>query len=130
MLIQRTLSAGQIRETTKGHSKTWRTLSSRAYDIVRAQAGDRIGDEFVFINPKTHRRYSGEFLRVLWKKHAQIPYELYSNRHGELELQAIMGHADIRSTRRYFRPTADRQRELLNKRGVKEKVIDIRRIRG
>jgi integrase len=141
MLIQRTLSAGQIRETTKGHNKTWRTLSSRAYEIIRARSGDRIGDDFVFINPKTKRRYSGEFLRVLWRKHAEIPYELYSNRHGfatqlaetgagELELQAIMGHADLRSTRRYFRPTTSRQRELLDQRGKeREKVIDLRRRR-
>jgi integrase len=137
MLVQRTLSAGQIRETTKGHSKTWRTLSTRAYEIIKERAGNRIGDEFVFINPKTGKRYSIEFLRVLWRKHSGMPYDLYSNRHGlatqlaetgagQLEVQSIMGHADIRSTQRYFRPTADRQRTLLDRRG-KEKVIDIRR---
>jgi integrase len=139
MLSGRTLSAGQVRETTKGHHKTWRTLSTRAYEIVRERAGLRIGDEFLFIHPGTGRRYSVEFLRVLWREHAEIPYDLYSNRHGlatqlaemgagELELQALMGHADLRSTRRYFHPTADRQRHLLDQRG-KEKVVDIRRKR-
>lgn len=139
MLVRRTISMGTVRETTKGHRKTWRTLSTRAYEIVKECSDNRIGNEFVFIHPGTGKRYSTEFLRVLWRKHAGSQYDLYSNRHGfgtqlaetgagELEVQSLMGHADIRSTQRYFRPTTDRQRHLLDQRG--SKVIDIRKGRG
>ncbi len=134
MLVRRTLSAGKIRETTKGHRRTWRTLSTRAEELVRANCYDRIGDEFVFINPVTGRHYTTEFLRVLWRNHSKMPYDLYSNRHGfgtqlaetgagELELKELMGHADICSTRHYFRPTTSRQRSLLDRRG--ENVIEL-----
>lgn len=136
MLVCRTLSAGKLRETTKGHHKTRRTLSTRAYQLAKDNSLGRDSDEFVFINPLTLRGYKTEFLRKLWKKFAGIPYQNYSNRHalatrlaetgaGELEVMQLMGHADIRSTRHYFQPTADRQRELLDGRN-KEKLVDLK----
>lgn len=127
MLVCRTLSAGKERETTKGHHKRRRTLSTRAYQIAKENAIGRDPDEFVFINPMTGRGYKTEFMRKMWKKHAGIPYQNYANRHalatylvergaGELEVMQLMGHTDIRSTRFYFKPSTDRQRELLDSR--------------
>lgn len=140
VLVRRTLSAAQERETTKGHHKRWRTLSTRAYEIAKENGLRRDPEEFLFINPVTLSGYRTEFVRKLWKKYAGIPYQNYSNRHalatrlvesgaGELEVMELMGHSDIRSTRHYYKPSKDRQRELLDNRNTphqKEKVIAIK----
>ncbi len=140
MLVCRTLSAGKERETTKGHNKARRTLSTRAYQIAKDNALGRDPEEYLFINPATGRGYRPEFVRRMWRENAGIPYQNYANRHalarglveqgaGELEVMQLMGHKDIRSTRHYFQPTTDRQRELLdnrNNRSGKEKVIAIK----
>lgn len=132
MLVCRTLSAGTIRETTKGHHKLRRTLSTRAYEIAKQNSLNRDIEEFLFINPITVRGYRTEFLRKMWKKYSGVPYHNYANRHalatqlieqgaGELEVMQLMGHKDIRSTRSYYHPTSDRQRELLDKRKTTRK---------
>ncbi len=127
-LVQRTYSACVLRERTKSKRKAWRTLSTRALEIYVEQSARRDPDEFIFINPVTGDGYRLEFLRKTWRKHSQASFDLYSNRHGfgtqmaemglgELELQELMGHSDIRSTKQYFHPTPERQRDLLDRRG-------------
>lgn len=138
MTVRRTLSAGQVRETTKGRSNIVIPLSDRAWEIVRNAAGDTIGDQWVFMNPVTRKHYSTEFLRKMWRNHSGIEADLYSaTRHSfctqlveagvsEIEAQGLMRHKDARSTRAYFHPTIERQRDHLNKRS---NIIKLERVK-
>ena len=134
MLVQRTYSANVLRETTKGRHKMRIPLSDRACEIIQRNLNDRTGDHFIFINPVTGRGYFTEFMRRVWRQHSGIENDLYScTRHSfctqlvelgmsEIEAQGIMRHKDSRSTRAYYHPTQERQRQFLNRRG---NVIDL-----
>lgn len=138
ILVQRTYSRGVLIESTKGKHKSWRTLSTRAYELVTAAIGDDINPErFIFINPITGKGYKCEFLRKLWREHATVDEDLYSStRHSlasqlaeqgvpEKALQEILGHKDARSTKAYIHPTENRKRGYLDSR--KGNVIDLKK---
>lgn len=136
ILVQRGYSKGILVESPKEGSKKWRTLSTRAYEIVIAAIGNRAGSDFLFINPATGRGYKGEFLRKTWRNYSQSGIDLYSaTRHSlasqlanegisQSELQDIMGHADPRSTARYTHFTEERKRLHLDSRG---KVLELKK---
>lgn len=134
ILVRRTYSRATLRETTKQKKMRWRALTGRTLELVEAHCASRIGDGFIFINPETKRGYKYEFVRKLWRRCSGVPYRLYDcGRHtfctqvvdsgvNELRAQEIMGHADRRTTARYYHGSLERQREALEKR---EKVLQI-----
>ena len=129
MMVQRTYSETELRETTKGRHKMRVPLSDRACELIQDAIGNVLGDRFVFINPVTKRGYIPETVRKIWKKYSGSDVDMYSaTRHSfctqlvemgmsEIEAQGIMRHKDARSTRSYFHPTQERQRGFLNQRG-------------
>jgi integrase len=137
ILVQRTYSRNVLIETTKGKSKIWRTLSTRANELILSAIGNEIDpDRFVFINPATGRGYLCEFTRKLWRKHTTVSEDLYaSTRHSLASqladdgaparlIQETLGHKDIRSTNVYMHPTDSKKREYLDGRG---KVVEMKR---
>ena len=137
ILVQRTYSRGVLIESTKGKHKSYRTLSTRAYELILNAIGNDIDrGRFIFINVATGKGYKCEFLRKLWRKHATVEEDLYSStRHSlasqladegvpEKALQEILGHKDPRSTKAYIHPTESRKKEYLDRRGGK--VISIK----
>jgi site-specific recombinase XerD len=111
-------------------------LSDRACELIQDAIGNVLGDRFVFISPVTKRGYIPETVRKIWKKYSGSDVDMYSaTRHSfctqlvemgmsEIEAQGIMRHKDARSTRSYFHPTQERQRDFLNRRG---KVIPLKK---
>jgi len=133
VLIRRGYSEGKLRDRTKQKKEQWIPLSDRACELIDANQNDTL---FVFQNPSTHRGYRTEYLRRLWVKHSGTGVELYEGtRHSFCtqiieegatgpQAQQLMRHADRRSTDRYFHPTDDRARDIVNRRG---KVINMER---
>lgn len=131
-IVRRTYKGSKIGRPKQKKDRTI-VMSDRACELVEKNAGQ---SEFVFTNSATKRGYMPEFLRRVWRKHAGIDIELYAGtRHStfsqwaesgvnELELNKLTGHADIRTTRKYFHPSDSRQREIVNHRG---KVIELPR---
>ena len=127
-MIQRTLSCGEIRETTKAKNKRPIPLSDRALSIATVHAGGRYGQDFLFLNPSTGRGYRTEFLRCLWRDHAKSGVTLYeAMRHsfatqiieGGADLataQTLLRHADIRSTQAYFHANVTKLQDVVNTR--------------
>jgi len=128
ILVQRGYSKNVLVESPKEGKPKYRTLSSRAFEIVVDAIKNRLGDTFIFINPKTKKGYSTEFLRKMWREYSGSGVDLYSaTRHSlasqlaaagipEKALQDIMGHADPRSTRAYTHFTEERKRSYLDSR--------------
>jgi len=50
-VIQRTLSCGTVRETTKAKNKRPIPLSDRAIELIRTHSEGRFGADYLFINP-------------------------------------------------------------------------------
>lgn len=129
VLIQRTWSGSHLRETTKGKNKRWLPLSSRAWEIVAPRLRAAALDEFVFINPRSKTAYRPTILNRIWREYSGFDMDHYSaSRHSfctqlvhdgtpHLEAQALMRHADIRSTMRYFHADSERLRERIERRG-------------
>lgn len=127
--ICRTWSRGRLRENTKGRNKIWLPLTSRAWEIIVSRLADKAPDEFIFTNPRTGGAYRPKVLNRLWRAYSGYDLDHYSaSRHSgctqlvhdgtpHLEAQALMRHADIRSTLHYFHPDSDRMRGRLEKRG-------------
>ena len=132
-LIRRTYSESQLRDRVKQKKEYWIVLSDRAWEIVSSNIAM---SEFVFTNPDTRRGYRYKVLNRVWNTYCKAGVSLYEGtRHSfctqlvedggsEFQVQEAMRHADRRSTKVYFHPSDERQRELLNRRG---KVIDIRK---
>lgn len=138
LLVQRTYSRNVLIETTKGKNKTWRTLSTRANELILQAIGNDIdADRFIFINPATGRGYLPEFCRKAWRKYTDVPEDLYaSTRHSlgtqlaesgapKKYIQELLGHKDGRSTDVYMHPSDSKKREYLDNRN--SKVVDIRK---
>ena len=135
-MIQRTLSCGEIRETTKAKNKRPIPLSDHALSIATAHAEGRFGQDFVFLNPSTGRGYKTEFLRRLWRKCSKAKVTLYeAMRHsfatqiieGGADLataQTLLRHADIRSTQAYFHANVTKLSDIVNTRG---RVVKLRK---
>ncbi|MDF1536096.1 MAG: tyrosine-type recombinase/integrase [bacterium] len=130
-LIQRTWSGSQMRETTKGKNKRWIPLSDRALAVAKDHARGRVGDQFLFIHPGTNRGYMPAYLRKTWRRHSGTPVTYYeASRHSfctqivetgasALEAQALMRHADQRSTGHYYHARPRKLKELVNRRTAK-----------
>ncbi|HSW63653.1 MAG TPA: tyrosine-type recombinase/integrase [Dissulfurispiraceae bacterium] len=132
--IQRTISCGVVRETTKAKNKMPIPLSSTAMDIARRRAEGRFADDFLFLNPSTKKRYSTEFLRVQWRK-VTAKVTLYeAMRHsfctqildGGAELsqaQILLRHQSIKSTQAYNHRSVAKLSNIVENRG---KVIRLK----
>lgn len=137
ILVQRTYSRNQLIETTKGKNRTWRTLSTRANELILSAIGNEIdAKRFIFINPATGRGYLAELCRKMWRKYTDVAEDLYaSTRHSlgtqlaemgaeKIYIKEILGHKDGRSTDVYMHPTDRKKKEYLDSIG---KVVDIKR---
>lgn len=126
-LIQRNLQEGIESETTKGKRKDLIPLSDHAWAIaLRHMTGQ---DEYLFINPDTHKRYTVKAMNQIWRKFSGIDCCWYeAGRHSfcthlaEIEmnpliLQDLMRHATLQTTKKYCHPRAERLRKTLNQRG-------------
>ena len=135
-MIQRTLSCGEIRETTKAKNKRPIPLSDHALKIATGHADGRFGQDFVFLNPSTGKGYKTEFLRRIWRDNAKSGVTLYeAMRHsfatqiieGGADLataQTLLRHADIRSTQAYFHSNVTKLSDIVNTRG---RVVKLRK---
>ena len=134
-LIQRTWSGSDLIETTKGKNKRSIPLSDKAFAIATRLCEKRFADEFLFINPLTKDRYRPRYLqRGIWLKYSSTDFKFYeASRHSfctqvvesgasALEAQALMRHADLRSTQQYYHATTKKMRNIVNRRG---KVIKL-----
>jgi integrase len=127
VLIQRTWSGNKLLETTKGRKKNWMPLSDVAYSAVTRNLQDRIGNNFIFINPATKKGYREEFLRRIWKKFSGTDVTLYeSMRHSTIidwvqfanafDVKKLARHSDIRVTDRYVQAVDTRLRNTVNRK--------------
>lgn len=133
IVIQRTLSCGTIRETTKAKNKRAIPLSDRALEIAKKHASGKLPFGFLFTSPVTGKYYSTEFLRKLWAEKNPKTVTLYeAMRHsfctqivGSSDIataKALMRHSDIRSTEAYLHQNPVMFKSVVNNRG---KVIPI-----
>lgn len=129
VMIQRTVSGSRIVETTKQKKKQTVPLSQRAKVVVNRNKQDKLPGAFLFLNPTTHRYYSPEFLRKLWKKHSGIEITLYeAMRHstisdwaqnaGAYDVQMLARHTDQRTTQKYVHEVDDRLLKIVDKNDV------------
>ena len=137
--IQRTYSEHMLHETTKGKNKKPIPLSDRAFEIAKNHINGRVGRVFLFINPRTGKGYKPRTLQNAWKKYAgldnSIPLrsgarhafctQIVESGASPIEAMALMRHADIRSTMRYYHANTQKLRDLVNKRS--KNVVDIKK---
>lgn len=128
-LIRRTWSGAVLKETTKGRSKKWIPLSDRAFEIATKHSQGKLPSAFVFINPETGRHYPVKKFNTIWRTYSGVDCDYYSaSRHSfctqlgvsganQFDAQALMRHVDVRTTGRYYHPTSDRLRRIVNLRG-------------
>lgn len=133
-LIQRAFSGSQLRETTKGKKKSWIPLSDHAFEIAKRNCRGKLPSAFVFVNPFTGKHYTRARLNKIWRKHSGCSCDFYSaSRHSfctqiiesganPFDVQELMRHADIKTTRKYYHPTTEKQRNIVNMRGKKPVV--------
>lgn len=138
MIVRRTWSGSRLRETTKGKNKIWLPLTFRGWEIITPRLRNRESEDFIFINhargrgryaSSTGRPYRPKVLNNIWNTCSGYDLDHYSaGRHSgctqlihdgtpHLEAQALMRHADIRSTLNYFHADSDRLRHRLDNRG-------------
>ena len=121
--VRRTLSGGEVIETTKGGSRVEISLSDRAHDIARKNAGGA----WLFVHPYTNDRYGINALNKIWKKYSKSHVSFYeASRHSfisqlvddgvsSLQIKTLARHSDIRTTQRYSHPM--KGKDALNSRG-------------
>ena len=142
--IQRTYSGHVLKYTTKGRNKKAIPLSDRAIEIVQKNVNDRIGNAPLFINPRTGAAFRPRTLQNAWNEYSELQGQIHlkdATRHSfctqivesgasQLEAMALMRHADIRSTLKYFHADTKKLRHLVNRRGkvaeiaVSERVVN------
>jgi len=129
-IIRRTISAYvYILETTKGRSRKTIPLSDKAISILKSHIVGKLPEAFVFINPDTNRRYSVKMPNTLWKRYTGLDITYYeASRHSfctqlvddgvdALQAKALLRHADLRSTQKYYHGNMARLRDAVNTRG-------------
>jgi integrase len=128
--VRRTLSGGQIIETTKGKKRVEIGLSDKACEIARRHAGGF----WLFVHPYTQGRYGINALNKIWKKYSLIEISYYeASRHsfvtqlvddgvGSLQVKELARHSDVRTTQRYYHGNRLTLKDIVNRRG---KVIPL-----
>jgi integrase len=127
MRVQRTFTMRRLREADKeAHRKTM-PLSDVALEIARARSLGRFPEDWVFINPSSKSHYTVQRLGHYWKKYTKLPCTHYEGgRHSfctqisevaeGVAAQALMRHADARSTARYTHSRTEFLRDVLSRR--------------
>ena len=128
MLIERTYVKGnRIKESTKQKKKRIMPLSDRALGIASKHLIDKHPNQFLFINPRTGKGFLPKVLWYQWNKHSSLDVCLYEGtRHSfgsqliqnndVTQVQALMGHADIRTTMKYLHLRMDKLSDVVNTR--------------
>lgn len=132
MLVQRTISAGEIRETTKGRHKNVIPLSDDAINIAEFCMKDKSRNDFLFINPYSGKRYTVWGLFKLWKKyrgnrfsdisvHELIRHSFCTQLMNNTSINAmlakdVMRHTDVKMTDRYTHRGIEQTRVYVNSR--------------
>ena len=136
VLIQRTYSACRLKECPKEELKKPIPLSDKASELAEKHLQGKFPESFLFINPNTGRGYTTNNLGKIWRQYSGVSVTFYeASRHSfctqvieagatEFEAQALMRHADPRSTRVYFHANVSKYRDLVNRRG---RVIQLRK---
>ncbi|HPB38803.1 MAG TPA: site-specific integrase [Syntrophorhabdus sp.] len=139
MLVQRTLSAGTVRETTKGKHKNVIPLSEDALRIAAANMKGKNRNDFLFTQPiwdngksPTQERYTINRLYRLWLKyrtekfaditvHELIRHSFCTQLMNNTSINAmlakdVMRHADVKMTDRYTHRNVEQSRQYINGR--------------
>ena len=130
MMVQRTISVGQVRETTKGRHKNVIALSQEALRIAKRNMLGKDKSEFLFINPKKSSRYTINRLYQLWtgsrsekfndiSVHELIRHSFCTQLMANTTIDAfaamdVMRHKDIRMTNRYNHRNVELSRQHVN----------------
>jgi len=127
MIIQRTLSAGKIKESTEANHKKVIPLSDVAYEIVKEYTKDKLPEAWLFVNPDTSNHYNPKKVAEAWRKHTGLDISFNeATRHSygtflgesgasEYEIQKLMRHEDVRSAKHYVHMGInDRLRQLVD----------------
>jgi integrase len=137
IMVQRTFTmGGKLKENTKANKKKLIPLSNRALKIINKHVDGKSGEDFIFINPDTNRHYTVKALNQIWRKYSGVNCTHYeASRHSFATqlveacedvsaAQALLRHADLRSTMHYVHARLERLRHISNKR-TKTNVIEI-----
>jgi integrase len=127
VMVQRTLSGPRVSETTKQKKKQTVPLSRMAQDVANRNRQDKLPGAFLLLNPDTHRRYSVEYLRKLWKRFNPDITLYEAMRHSTISDWALHGtayqvqmnarHTDQRTTQKYVHEVDDELLKLVNREG-------------
>ena len=135
-LIRRTWTGSKLMERTKGKNQRWIPLSSRAWEIIAPRLREALPEAFIFINPSTGTGYRQKALNNIWRKYSGLDVDRYSaGRHsfctqlvhdgiGQFEAQALMRHADARTTQKYFHADTQKLSKWVERRG-RGNVLDL-----
>lgn len=130
ILIERTYVRGnKIKESTKQKKKRIMPLSDRALEIASKHLIDKHPNQFLFINPRTGKGLLPKVLWYQWNKYSSTDVCLYEGtRHSfgsqliqdndVVQVQALMGHADIRTTMKYLHLKMTKLNDVVNSRKV------------
>ncbi|HUI68353.1 MAG TPA: tyrosine-type recombinase/integrase, partial [Nitrospirota bacterium] len=126
---QRTFTmGGKLKENTKANKKKLIPLSERALEIVKKHVDGKLEGDFIFINPDTGRHYTVKALNQIWRRFSGIDCTHYeASRHSFATqlveacedvsaAQALLRHADLRSTMQYVHQRLERLRRISNNR--------------
>ncbi len=126
MRVQRTFTMRRLREADKEAHKKTVPLSERALEIARACSASRFPEDWLFLHPRTGRHYTIHRLALLWKMTGTPCTHYEGSRHSfctqisevadGVAAQALMRHADSRSTARYTHNRTEYLRDVLSRR--------------
>lgn len=138
-LIQRTWSRRTLKDNTKTNMRNWIPLSDAALEILKRNIEEKDAEDFVFTNPRSARRgpYRLDSLGSVWRASRGTEFQNVTIheliRHSfctqivelginVLQAKALMRHADIHSTERYFHHSVSKLREVVNMRGKRKET--------
>jgi integrase len=126
-LVCRAYSDHTLRDITKGRDSREATLSDIAIEIAERNMKDKLPGAFLFTLENGHG-YLPDYMRKIWRKYSGVPNTCEeSMRHSALsdfadlganayEIKEIAGHKDIRTSQHYVQSSADRLRDIVNRR--------------
>lgn len=136
ILIERTYVKGnRIKESTKQKKKRIMPLSDRALEIASKHLIDKHPNQFLFINPRTRKGLLPKVLWYQWNKYSSLDVCLYEGtRHSfgsqliqnndVTQVQALMGHSDIRTTMKYLHLKMTKLNDVVNSRKKVLKLVN------